>query len=137
MEDNDLCPCCSGKGYAECCKVFHEGILPENALQLMRSRYSAYASDLPDYIVATTHPANPNYNKDFTVWKKDISKFSSISIFRKLDILDFHENGNLATVTFTAYISQGNNDVTFTEKSNFEKIRGRWLYRDGEIFKSV
>lgn len=127
------CPCCSGKEYDKCCKPFHEGNLPENALQLMRSRYSAYVLNIPDYIVATTHPANPHYSEDKFSWKRSISEFSKNSSFNKLEILDFKEKDTLATVTFTAYVFQGTHDATFTEKSYFEKMNGRWLYRSGQL----
>jgi len=53
------CLCCSGKEYAACCQPLHEGALPADALALMRSRYNAYALQLPRYILQTTHPDNP------------------------------------------------------------------------------
>ncbi|MBI5346550.1 MAG: peptide deformylase [Chlamydiae bacterium] len=134
MTDHEnLCPCCSKKKYEICCKPFHEGALPENALLLMRSRYSAYVLNIPDYIVATTHPASPEYSDNKFNWKRSLSKFSRSSTFHKLEILDFKENNNLATVTFTVYLSQDNHDATFTERSYFEKIKGRWLYRGGQL----
>lgn len=131
----NACPCCSGSEYAHCCKPFHEGALPKNALQLMRSRYSAYALGLADYLIATTHPANPHFSKNKLSWRQSILKFSQNSTFHKLEILDFKEKNTFATVTFTAYISQGGANVTFTEKSYFEKIDDRWFYRDGEVIQ--
>lgn len=127
------CPCCSMKEYDNCCKPFHDGIIPENALQLMRSRYSAYVLNIPDYIIATTHPASPQYSENKFSWKRSISQFSRTSSFHKLEILDFKENKAVATVTFTAYLSQGSHDATFTERSYFEKINNRWLYRGGQL----
>jgi peptide deformylase len=97
----------------------------------MRSRFAAYALDLPEYIIKTTHPASPQYSDDKFSWKRKISRFSRASNFEKLEILDFKEQGTLATVTFTAYIKQEGEDVTFTETSYFEKFRERWLYRAG------
>ena len=47
------CPCCSGKS-AICCQKYHKGLTPENALVLMRSRYSAYALGVGDYLIETT-----------------------------------------------------------------------------------
>jgi uncharacterized protein YchJ len=132
----NLCPCCSGKAYNACCKPFHEGAKPENALQLMRSRYSAYALNIPDYIVATTHPANPQYSENTFSWKRSISQFSQNYSFKRLEILDFKENNNLATVTFTAYLSQDTRDATFTERSYFEKINNQWLYREGQLVEA-
>ena len=127
------CPCSSGGTYQTCCKPFHEGKVPENALQLMRSRYSAYALDLATYIVRTTHPASPQYCPDLQLWAKKISEFSHHTEFKKLEVLHFQERGNLATVTFTAHIVQNRKDATFTEKSFFEKLKNRWLYRSGQL----
>lgn len=127
------CPCCSGRAYDECCKLFHEGTMPENALQLMRSRYSAYVLNLPDYILASTHPASPQYSENKFSWKRRISQFSRNSSFEKLEILDFKENKTVATVTFTAHLSQDTRDATFTERSYFEKKGNQWLYRGGQL----
>lgn len=130
----DLCPCCSNLSYAQCCRPFHKGkAVPKNALELMRSRYSAYALNLSDYIIATTHPASPQYEENQSAWRQGISKFSKGVSFQKLEILDFKEQGILATVTFTAYLSQDGQDATFTERSYFEKARGRWMYRGGQL----
>lgn len=131
MEDNlELtCPCFSGKKYVECCKPFHQGTLPENALQLMRSRYCAYALNLPDYIIETTHPESNLYSKNKSAWKENISQFANQTSFLNLKILDFNESGSSAIVIFTAYLSQHGKDATFTEKSYFEKKNNRWLYK--------
>lgn len=127
------CPCGSKQDYEVCCKVFHQGKWPENALLLMRSRYSAYALNLPDYILETTHPENPQYSKNRSSWKQSISQFSLLTSFQKLEILGFEENGDEATVTFTAHLVQAGRDATFTEKSYFEKVKGRWLYKRGVV----
>ena len=120
-----LCPCSSGDQYQDCCQPFHEGRLPETALQLMRSRYSAYSLDLPDYIIETTHPQNPHYHSK----SEDIRQFSKVTTFQKLEIHD----ATKTTVIFTAHLFQGGRDATFTEKSTFEKVDGRWLYLSGEF----
>lgn len=132
-DTRNLCPCCSGKEYTECCKLFHTGKLPAHALDLMRSRYSAYVLDLPDYIVNTTHPGSPQYMENKFSWKRKISQFSKNSSFLKLEVLDFKERDKLATVTFIAHILQAGQDVTFTEKSYFEKLGEKWFYRSGEL----
>lgn len=127
------CPCDSEKEYDQCCKMFHDGELTKDALQLMRSRYSAYVLNIPDYIIKTTHPASPQYSENKFMWKRSISQFSQHTSFQKLEVLDFKEKNTLATVTFTAHISQNNHDATFTEKSYFEKIHERWFYRGGQL----
>lgn len=129
----ELCPCGTGKPYEECCKPYHEGKLPENALVLMRSRYTAYVLDLPDYIISTTHPASSAYSPNKLSWRRGISEFSKSCNFQKLETFDFKENGAMATVTFTAVISKGEEDATFTERSYFEKIGQKWFYRGGQL----
>lgn len=126
------CPCGSGKSYTACCKPFHEGQLPDSALKLMRSRYSAYALCLPMYIISTTHPAHPQFHHDTAQWLQRIAEFCLQTEFKRLDILDFIEEDCFATVTFTAHLDQNKKDVSFTEKSTFEKVEGKWLYRNGK-----
>ncbi len=99
----------------------------------MRSRYAAYVLNLPDYIMHTTHLKNPQYSKDTVLWRKEISEFSKHTKFESLEILDFEEHGNMATVTFVVHLVQNNKPFSFTEKSVFEKVKKRWLYRDAEI----
>lgn len=99
----------------------------------MLSRYSAYVFNLPNYIVETTHPASPQYSENKFAWKRKISHFSQNSTFKKLEILEFKEKETLATVVFTVYLTQGDEDATFTEKSYFEKINERWFYRGGQL----
>lgn len=53
------CPCGSGKSYAACCAREHGGEPAASPERLLRSRFSAYALGLVDYLVATTHPRNP------------------------------------------------------------------------------
>ena len=128
-----LCPCCSNLSYDKCCKPFHEGKICDSALQLMRSRYSAYALDKAIYIIETTHVDNPSYNKDTQKWEEEIRRFSENTSFEKLEIINFSEDGNIAYVTFRAYLKQNGKDISFTEKSLFEKADGKWLYKIGEI----
>ena len=130
---NIHCPCKSGNVYADCCKPFHEGSLPDTALKLMRSRYSAYALCIPAYIIHTTHPGSPQFSHDTAAWSKKISEFCTNTEFKNLEILDFQEKAPFATVTFVAHLTQNKKDVSFTEKSHFEKIKGKWLYRSGQL----
>lgn len=40
---SQACPCFSGKPYGECCKPFHDGKKNPQPVEVMRSRYAAYA----------------------------------------------------------------------------------------------
>ena len=47
----------SSASYEDCCQPYHESLAAPDAERLMRSRYSAFVLQLPDYIVKTTVPA--------------------------------------------------------------------------------
>lgn len=99
----------------------------------MRSRFSAYALGFSDYIMGTTHPGSPLYSRHRSAWKKSVNRFSNITTFQGLEILDCKEKKNTASVSFYASLSQRGRDVSFTERSYFERVAGRWLYLNGEM----
>jgi SEC-C motif domain protein len=132
--NNDLtCPCHSKKLYINCCKVFHDKSKIPNPQELMRSRYSAYAMTMPDYIIETTHKNSTSFHKDINKWKSQIIDFCKTTDFYDLKIHHFISFENQAFVTFTAFLKNGDKDITFTEKSTFIKENGRWYYLNGEI----
>ena len=131
---NDNCPCGSLIKYKKCCKSFHENIkTPINALELMKSRYCAYAIEKSEYIILTTHQNNRDFNTDTKVWNNDILDFSRNTKFEKLEILEFIDGQTESFVTFKANITQNKQDVSFIEKSRFIKENGKWQYIDGEF----
>jgi SEC-C motif-containing protein len=93
----------------------------------MRSRYSAYAFGLADYIIKTTHPDNSDYTEEKTKWKDEILAFCHHTTFLGLTISDFTDGEEEAYVTFEASLSSG----ILKEKSRFLYEHGRWLYVDG------
>lgn len=127
------CPCHSGKPYETCCAPYHHGEPAPTALALMRSRYSAYAMGNTDYIINTTHPDHPDAKTPLQQRKKQIESFSQKTTFVGLEILETKEKPPYAYVTFRANLRQGTHDTSFTEKSEFGKIEGRWLYRNRVI----
>ncbi len=129
----DLCPCGSQKVYEVCCGRYHQGIHPEDALALMRSRYSAYAKHLATYIIKTTHPANPRTLSDEFAWATEILAFTANTHFDELVIHDFRDGEKVAYVKFTAHLRQGGGDASFTEESRFEKVSGWWFYHSGVV----
>lgn len=124
-----LCPCCSGKAYADCCERYHCGELPSTPLALMRSRYSAYALKKSDYILETTHPKSPYFEKDRAKWKRAIEQFSEETKFLRLEIVDSGEDW----VFFKAHLEQKEKPICLSEKSRFAKEGSKWLYLLGEV----
>jgi SEC-C motif-containing protein len=119
------CPCHSGKNYQVCCEPYHKGEkYAETPQALMRSRYSAYALDLPNYIILTTHKDGPVFEKDREKWVLSIHQFSLTTNFKDLQIESFDESH----VTFYATLISFGKDVSFREKSFFKKQEGVWCY---------
>ena len=134
---NSICPCGSSKKYKKCCKIFHDDIKkPSNALELMKSRFSAFAFCKSDYIIKTTHQKNCDFSLNTSSWIADIELFSKNTIFEKLDILDFIDSEIESFVTFKATLFQNKKDISFIEKSRFLKESNIWLYVDGEFLNS-
>ena len=95
----------------------------------MRSRYAAYAKGLVDYVIATTDPTGPIYRPDTAIWRKELEAFCARTRFEGLTILtESDHNGDEATVTFRATLSQNGDDVSFEECSLFRRRAGRWMY---------
>ncbi|XOB62129.1 YchJ family protein [Campylobacterota bacterium DY0563] len=133
ISGNSFCPCGSQKKYKKCCRVFHFGENPNNALELMKSRYSAYAANDSEYIINTTHRDNKDFTTNTEEWKKSIHDFFDHTEFKGLEVLNFEETDDLAYVTFKATLFQGAIDVSFIEKSKFVRVNNLWLYHSGEF----
>ncbi|OCL83647.1 YchJ family protein [Arcobacter porcinus] len=131
---NSLCPCGSLKKYKKCCRIFHDDIKnPSSALELMKSRFSAFAVLRSDYIIKTTHQKNCDFSLNTSSWKEDIELFCKNTDFEKLEILDFIDDEFESFVTFKATLFQDKLDISFIEKSRFLKENNTWLYVDGEF----
>lgn len=135
FNEHSACPCGSGKSYIKCCKVFHDGESPKTALELMKSRYSAFVVGNVNYIINTTHEDNIEYSNDKSKWKEDIQNVVDSTDFNSLKIVEFIDGEDEAYVTFKLGLKQKGLDVSFTEKSKFLKIDGKWLYRSGEFLE--
>lgn len=132
LSPNAPCPCHSGKKYKQCCQPYHKGILPSTAKKLMRSRYSAFALGLADYIMATTHPNNSDYTEEKNGWRNSILNFSQTTRFLGLKISEFIDGESEAFVTFEAILDGG----SLCEKSRFLKVEGKWLYESGDFISA-
>lgn len=126
---NSKCPCGSGLKYKKCCKLFHDGKRAKNALELMKSRYSAFAFGQTAYIEKTTY----QIKEDIQSFRASVSSFSQTTNFEKLSIEEFIDGDNEAYVSFRATLSTNNQDTSFSEKSKFIKENGIWYYVDGVI----
>jgi len=129
----ERCPCHSGEKYSNCCEKFHNGTSPKTALQLMRSRYSAYALCLPEYIMNTTDPDSPAYSSHRKRWRKTILTFCQSYEFTELTIHSWKEKSTQASVVFTASLTKADTAVEMKEHSLFTKRNNQWFYYHGTV----
>ena len=126
-----LCPCKSRETYATCCEPFHLGrAKPETAVQLMRSRYSAYFFRLVDYLVTTTHP--DSRDRDL---KARLEETIHEANWHFLTILGFSKGGpadKMGKVEFRADYFEGDHAHELHERSRFKRYQGAWKYLDGK-----
>ncbi|RUO62190.1 YchJ family protein [Pseudidiomarina insulisalsae] len=117
------CPCGNGL-YRKCCGRFHPqfageaAAAPASAEQLMRSRYSAFALGLSDYLLATWHVSTRPESLDLSDSPK----------WLQLDIYSAEQQGNAAQVHFCAYFQFDSEVGEHEELSEFVREDGRWFY---------
>ena len=127
----DLCPCCSGKKYADCCQpVLNGSRKASSPEELMRARYTAYVVHDIDFIVNTVEKGE----KIAEIDRKATEDWSNKSTWHGLTILRTEKGGPDDTegiVEFEAvYTQKGIRDIHH-EVAGFRKIDGQWLYSVG------
>lgn len=142
--NNKPCPCHSQKKYKKCCRPLHQGQqVASSPVELLRSRYCAYAIGESAYILNTTHPLNSESQKSVEQREAELRLFAKGTEFRSLDVLDEGEYATSdylqpeatkeAWVKFRAGLVQGGHDASFEETSRFilEPEQG-WRYASAE-----
>lgn len=128
------CPCGSGQTYDSCCSPFIGGrAQPETAEQLMRSRYTAYARQNANYLVASTHPSKRERNELKTVTRS----FRGVT-WTGLTVIATEKGGaadSEGMVEFKATCTAGSQQSSIHERSRFVREGGRWFYFDGDILE--
>ncbi len=115
------------KPYADCCgRYLDGGETAPTAESLMRSRYTAYALDREDYLLATwsrsTRPPS------LALETEPARKWLGLEVKR-------HEQPepDEAIVEFVARYKVGGRACRLHETSRFVREAGRWFYVDGEM----
>lgn len=122
----NLCPCCSGKLYEECCQPFHsEEKFAPTAEKLMRSRFSAFAIPNSEYLWKTTLPSKRKFHD-----KNDLESWGKENTWTKLEIIQSSER----EVEFKAYFTDkfGKENIHH-EFSTFKKVDKKWYYVSGKF----
>jgi SEC-C motif-containing protein len=118
------CPC-GGASLATCCGPFLDGAPVPDAERLMRSRYTAYALDRSDYLLATWHASTRPERLDI---EEPRPRWLGLDVRGARSIDADH-----ATVEFVARYRMGSRGARIHETSRFVREGGRWYYVDGDL----
>lgn len=125
-----VCFCGSKNNFEACCQPYILGVKhAPSAEALMRSRYSAYASNAFNYIFQTyaaTQRAQLNLN--------DLKHDAENTHWLKLEVLSARQQTTTAQVKFCAYYQLQNTFYKLHELSDFCLEDGKWCYTQGEIY---
>lgn len=136
-----LCPC--GQldaarrplAYLQCCGRFLEHMADTpapDAATLMRSRYSAFALNRVDYLLATWHPTTCPDDPG----PMPGTKWLGLEVRGAWAMDETHAEVEFVAryrVTGPAAIAGGGRAVRLHERSRFVRELGRWLYVDGDL----
>ena len=131
--NDPLCFCNSGHSFELCCKPYiHSISRPETPEQLMRSRFSAYATKHFQYVL-DTYTLTQRQNLTLQVLSQD----SDDTHWLRLDVLDTltDDRAHTGEVEFVAYYRQNNVIYKMHERSKFCREEGQWRYDSGVLFK--
>ena len=132
-ENKQLCPCGSGSTFDACCEPIINGTQEsETAEQLMRARYSAFATGAIDFIVSSTHSRSRD-----EIDLSFIRDWSESSTWQGLEILETKEvNENKSFVSFEARYTRDGQEQRHREKSLFEREDEQWRFVTGDELKN-
>lgn len=132
-ETKDLCPCGSGKTYAECCEPIIKGTKKApTAESLMRARYTAYEKQEIDFIINTCEASDEVAEID----RKATEDWSKNSTWHGLQILRTEkgtESDEEGVVEFEATYTRKQIRDVHHEMAYFKKINGEWVYSVGQL----
>jgi SEC-C motif-containing protein len=126
---NPDCPCGSGQRYSQCCRRWHRGDEPPDAVTLMRSRYAAYALGEVEYLWKTLDPEHPDRLRPQDEVLAGYRAFCRSLRFARLRVLDHSEDH----VLFHAELYEKGKERSFAELSRFRFVDGGWRYSDGRL----
>jgi SEC-C motif domain protein len=133
------CPCGKGETLAACCGPIIDGTVPAaTAEELMRSRYTAYATGNVEHVVVTHDPATRD-----KVDRDGVAAWSAQSKWLGLDVIATEKGGpddTTGIVEFVARFELAGAVQAHRERSTFErKDEGagpRWFYIDGDTVRA-
>jgi len=139
------CACASNLSYEKCCSPFHSsGTAPEDPVDLIRARYSAYAYRLPGYVMRSTSRKSPDWTVNQAAWIEDIVDFCDSYRFKRpggqvlgMELEECtYSSPEVCYVQFKAkMLGPGYRPVELVERSRVLRENGRWFYEKGTLLE--
>ena len=101
--------------------------IPSTAEELMRSRYSAYATGAVAYIIETSHPTERAEldSQDIQDWLHKVTSWDRLHVLSTYRGLKTDATG---MVEFSAHFHHLGKPTFIYEKSQFQKVNHLWTY---------
>ena len=142
------CYCGNQRAFEQCCELLINGnILAETPEQLMRSRYSAYATNSANYIYQTYAKSSQDNQsiQEISTWAAQTQWLKlTIKHSDKLENVDTNNldtsndaTASLPTVEFSALYIHNKSFCLMSEKSRFIKEQNLWRYLDGDVAEHI
>ena len=132
MNNEELCPCKSGKTFGECCGPIIAGTAKaETAEQLMRARYASYVTG---DVIFLRDSATKAVQEEFD--EEASRAWSNAAEWHGLEILATekgHPGDKEGVVEFRALYTAGGSFCNHHERSVFVRENGEWKFEDGEF----
>ena len=123
-----MCICGKEAEFSACCEpIILKTRRANSPEELMRSRYSAYATAQGEYLVYSSAKEN-RYAEDAAL----IEEFCNSVQWLKLDVLSAKEN----SVEFKAFYKDSEGVKVLHETSEFILEEGLWKYQRGELYNT-
>ena len=129
-----LCPCGSGKPFATCCEpILNLATKAETAEQLMRARYTAYATCNIDFLYGSS---GTDVQAEFD--PEASRRWAEGSDWQGMQVLATEKGGTQddeGVVEFIAKYSVNGTAFEHHERSLFQRVDGEWKFIDGTLVK--
>ena len=132
IENEDLCPCKSGKKFGECCgPVLSGAAKAKTAEELMRARYSAYVTgDILFLKTSSTKQVQEEFDEEASRAWSAAAEWHGLEIIKTEGGTARHKKG---TVEFRALYTANGEFCNHHEVSQFVKEPDGWKFDDGEL----
>jgi len=126
-----LCPCTSGRDFADCCGLILDGAPAPTAEALMRARFCAFTSGNMDFLDRTlAKESQDDYDRDELL---DTIKNAKAQGLEVRHTEGGGEGDTEGMVEFIAKLKVHGQPMVHHEKAVFRRENGAWIYVDGEV----